>query len=239
MNCEDKNSFPGYIYFRDNGMDYKIGLTNNLVVRGRAYKTENPRDTVVDYFFVETYAEAEAIESEMKKAARAAGICSFDNSDEWLKRTDISKDFWDKFVRNYAKKTHAEWAEVYGTEMLDLQAKYDKAHEQWVSWHDSYTKKCNELAYLQGRLTKQVDNQSQQQSDKDKLEAFTKKHHGKVWKTVDNPCSSMTVLQMIGDRSVTLEQFTESLRKRNIPEDQTKNYLDQKRFRLCNPHMTP
>lgn len=205
MNYEDKNSFPGYIYFRDNERDYKIGLTNNLVVRGRAYKTENPRDTVVDYFFIETYAEAEAIESEMKKAARAEGRCSFDNSDEWLKRTDDSVGFWDRFIVEYAKKTHAEWAEVYGTEMLDLQAKYDKAHEQWVLWHDSYTKKCNKLGYLQDRLTKQVD----------------------------NPCSSMTVLQMIGDLSVTLEQFTKSLRRRNIPEDQIKKYIDQKRTCLC------
>ena len=109
MNAEDKTSIPGYIYFRDNGMDYKIGLTNNLVVRGRAYKTENPRDTVVDYFQVETYAEAEAIEDEMKKAARAEGRCSFDNSDEWLVRTEDSVEFWGRFVKEYAKKTHDEW----------------------------------------------------------------------------------------------------------------------------------
>ena len=109
MNCEDKNSFPGYIYFRDNERDYKIGLTNNLVVRGRAYKTENPRDTVVDYFFCETYAEAEAIEAEMKEAARAEGICSFDNSDEWLERTEKTEAFWDRFVKKYAKRTKAEW----------------------------------------------------------------------------------------------------------------------------------
>ena len=106
MNFEDKNSFPGYIYFRDNGMDYKIGLTNNLVVRGRAYKTENPRDTVIDYFFVETYAEAEAIEAEMKQAARAEGRCSFDNSDEWLQRTADSSAFWDRFFEK-----HAKWVE--------------------------------------------------------------------------------------------------------------------------------
>ena len=59
MNVEDRATVPGYIYFRDNGMDYKFGITNNLVVRGRAYKTENPRDTVVDMFQVDTYAEAE------------------------------------------------------------------------------------------------------------------------------------------------------------------------------------
>jgi hypothetical protein len=110
MNFEDKNTFPGYIYFRDNGMDYKIGLTNNLVVRGRSYKTANPRDTVVDCFFVETYTEAEAIEAEMKEAARAEGLCAFDNSDEWLQRTDDTEAFWNQFVKQHAKKTQAEWA---------------------------------------------------------------------------------------------------------------------------------
>ena len=61
MNVEDKTSIPGYIYFRDNERDYKIGLTNNLQVRGRAYKTENPRDTVVDSFSVDTYAVAQKL----------------------------------------------------------------------------------------------------------------------------------------------------------------------------------
>jgi hypothetical protein len=111
MKFEDKNSFPGYIYFRDNERDYKIGLTNNLVVRGRAYKTENPRDTVVDYFYCESYNEAEAIEAEMKQAARAEGLCAFDNSNEWLKRIDYTKAFWSQFVKKYAKKTKAEWDE--------------------------------------------------------------------------------------------------------------------------------
>ena len=104
-----KTLSPVISTFRDNERDYKIGLTNNLVVRGRAYKTENPRDTVVDFFFVETYAEAEAIESEMKRAAKAEGLCSFPNSREWLKRTASAKDFWDRFAKKYAKRTVAEW----------------------------------------------------------------------------------------------------------------------------------
>ena len=52
MTVEDRNTIPGYIYFRDNGMDYKIGLTNDIVRRNGEYRTENPRDTVVDHFFV-------------------------------------------------------------------------------------------------------------------------------------------------------------------------------------------
>ena len=116
MNYEDKNSFPGYIYFRDNERDYKIGLTNNLVVRGRAYKTENPRDTVRDFFFVETYAEAEAIEAEMKQAARAEGLCSFDKSDEWLENTEDTEAFWDGFLKQYAKKSYGEWSEYFEAE---------------------------------------------------------------------------------------------------------------------------
>ena len=109
MTVEDRKSFPGYIYFRDNGMDYKIGLTNNIERRTGEYRTENPRDTVVDHFFCETYAEAEAIEAEMKQAARAEGLCAFDNSDEWLVRTEETKDFWNRFVKQYARKTYGEW----------------------------------------------------------------------------------------------------------------------------------
>ncbi len=152
MNYEDKNSFPGYIYFRDNGMDYKIGLTNNLVVRGRAYKTENPRDTVVDYFQVETYAEAEAIEDEMKKAARAEGRCSFDNSDEWLVRDNLgfSEDFWRRFVQKYAKKTHAEWDDSDVNK--HLRAKLKAAEEQWdhfrQMYYDTRDEKEKEIAKL-------------------------------------------------------------------------------------------
>ena len=109
MNVEDRVIIPGYIYFRDNGMDYKFGLTNNPVVRGRAYKTENPRDTVLDVFQVDTYAEAETIETEMKKVARTEGLCSFDNSDEWIERKEESRKFWDRYVLKYAKKTFTDW----------------------------------------------------------------------------------------------------------------------------------
>ena len=109
MNVEDRVIIPGYIYFRDNGMDYKFGLTNNPVVRGRAYKTENPRDTVLDVFKSDTYAEAETIENEMKTVARSEGLCSFENSDEWIKRLEQSKEFWGRFVLKYAKKTYSEW----------------------------------------------------------------------------------------------------------------------------------
>ncbi len=152
MNCEDKNALPGYVYFRDNGMDYKFGITNNPTRRGRDYKTENPRDTVVDCFFVETYAEAEAIEAEMKKAARAQGLCSFDNSNEWLERdhTDRAEAFWNRFVKKYAKKTHAEWDDSDVNK--HLRAKLKAAEEQWdhfrQMYYDTRDEKEKEIAKL-------------------------------------------------------------------------------------------
>ncbi len=113
MNCEDKNALPGYVYFRDNGMDYKFGITNNPTRRGRDYKTENPRDTVIDCFMTDTYAETEAVEAEMKQAARSEGLCSFDNSEEWIKRDDKSLAFWDRFSKKYARRTYEEWLDIH------------------------------------------------------------------------------------------------------------------------------
>lgn len=122
MNVEDKTSILGYVYFRDNEQDFKIGLTNNLVARGRAYKTENPRDTVLDYFSVETYAQAEAIEADMKRAAKAEGLCSFSNSREWLVRTEETKAFWNRFKAKYASMTYSEWENASNSEASRLKA---------------------------------------------------------------------------------------------------------------------
>ena len=151
MSLEDKNTIPGYLYFRDNERDHKIGLTNNLVVRGRAYKTENPRDTVLDYFSVETYAQAEAIEAEMKEAARAEGLCSFDNSDEWLERTDNTKAFWNRFVLKYAKKTHEEWLTTGSPE---LEAETTKLKNELVLIRSEYDYQCSESSNLRYQLRK-------------------------------------------------------------------------------------
>ena len=138
MNVEDKTSIPGYIYFRDNERDLKIGLTNNLVVRGAAYETHNPRDTVLDYFSVETYAQAEAIEAEMKQAASAEGRCSFPDHPkrkEWLVRTEETKAFWDRFKTKYAKKTYAEWHEEHGTA---LESELQEAIDDCWKWDEAY-----------------------------------------------------------------------------------------------------
>lgn len=143
MNVEDRATVPGYIYFRDNGMDYKFGITNNLVVRGRAYKTENPRDTVIDMFQVDTYAEAEIIEDEMRTAARAEDLCSFPNSAEWIIREEESKEFWSRYVLQYAKKTYQDWS-------------FDEKHKSLTELLDRKQKHIadleNQIADLENRL---------------------------------------------------------------------------------------
>lgn len=116
MNCENKNSIPGYVYFRDNGMDYKFGITNNPTRRGRDYKTENPRDNILDCFFTTTYTEAEVIENEMKQVAKTEGLLAFGNSTEWIKRTKESMDFWNHFSKKYARRTYEEWVKIYNAD---------------------------------------------------------------------------------------------------------------------------
>ena len=148
MNVEDETSIPGYIYFRDNERDLKIGKTNDLVVRGSAYKTENPRDTVLDYFFVETYAQATVIENEMKAAAKAEGLVIYPDHPkrkEWLERIEETYAFWDRFVLKYAKKTHEEWLTTCHPELKsELQEAIDSAWK-WHASSEKNSERCQEL----------------------------------------------------------------------------------------------
>ena len=103
---------PGYVYFRDNGMDYKIGITKDMVQRGAAYKTENPRDTVLDFIEVQDMNAARVIESKLKSEARTRDLLSFQNSGEWLKRVPASVELWKEISTRSASRSEAEWLEL-------------------------------------------------------------------------------------------------------------------------------
>ena len=103
---------PGYVYFRDNGMDYKIGITKNMIQRGAAYKTENPRDTVLDFIEVQDMEAARFIESKLKDEARDRKLLSFQNSGEWLKRVPESVELWKEISTRSARRSEAEWLEL-------------------------------------------------------------------------------------------------------------------------------
>lgn len=103
---------PGYVYLRDNGMDYKIGITKDMVQRGAAYKTENPRDTVLDFIEVQDMNAARVIESKLKDGARTRELLSFQNSGEWLKRVPESVELWKEISTRSASRSEAEWLEL-------------------------------------------------------------------------------------------------------------------------------
>ncbi len=119
---------PGYVYFRDNGMDYKIGITKDMVQRGAAYKTENPRDTVLDFIKVQDMNAARVIESKLKSEARTRDLLSFQNSGEWLKRVPESVELWKEISTRSASRSEAEWLEL--VDSLNAQVARLKANNE-------------------------------------------------------------------------------------------------------------
>lgn len=109
MRRKKKSSGIAYVYFRDNQHDYKFGITNDPTKRNRAYKTENPRDNVLDSFTTPTYDAAEKIEQELKRKTKHLRVLP--NSMEWIKRCDESLDIWKKVSDRYATEVviRAEW----------------------------------------------------------------------------------------------------------------------------------
>jgi hypothetical protein len=100
MTIENKDSIPGFIYLVDNGVDYKIGLTNNPVRRGSSYVTENPRNKVIDCIQVSTYREAEQVEQELIRKMRH--LNAFTNSKEWQKRCPEVVAIWNSVTSKYS-----------------------------------------------------------------------------------------------------------------------------------------
>ena len=117
MNPKNKSFTPGYVYLKDDERDYKFGVTNNPNVRLNKYKTENPRIKVLECFQTETYQEAEKIEQELMNLTQEFRI--HENSREWVRRTPEVLRIFATVVENYAKKTHKEWMDEYGNELLE------------------------------------------------------------------------------------------------------------------------
>jgi hypothetical protein len=111
MTIENKDSIPGYVYLVDNGMDYKIGLTNNPVRRGSSYVTENPRNKVIDCIQVSTYREAEQVEQELVRKMRH--LNSFTNSKEWQKRCPETRAIWNSVTSRYSGGSSVDHSKVY------------------------------------------------------------------------------------------------------------------------------
>lgn len=158
---------PGYVYFRDNGMDYKIGITKDMVQRGAAYKTENPRDTVLDFIEVQDMNAARFIESKLKDGARSRDLLSFQNSGEWLKRVPESVELWKEISIRSASRSEAEWLKLVDSlnaeladvkrrleqktkDKAELQKMYSESQEKMLNHRQShwiFENKVNELSH--------------------------------------------------------------------------------------------
>ena len=98
------------------------------------------------------------IENEMRTAARAEGLCSFPNSDEWIIREEESKEFWTRYVLKFAKKTYQDWS-------------FDKKHKDLTELLDRKQKRIADLerqiANLENRLyvVPKQDNEAQEMEE--------------------------------------------------------------------------
>ena len=114
----------------------------------------------------------------MKEAARAEGLCSFDNSNEWLVRTEETLAFWNRFVQQYAKKTYAEWHEEHGTE---LESDLEEATDQWRRWYSTAENKNKKIAGLEkenSHLKEQVSsNTASQELCSENMNLKSEKNH--------------------------------------------------------------
>lgn len=138
MNSENKSFMPGYVYLKDDERDYKFGVTNNPNVRLNKYKTENPRIKVLKCFQTETYQEAEKIEQELINLTQEFRI--HENSREWVRRTPEVLRIFASVVEKYARKTHKEWMDDYGYELL----KQNKSLKRKIeSLETEVSKQCN------------------------------------------------------------------------------------------------
>lgn len=91
-NPKNRPAGPGYVYLKDDGRDYKFGITNNPPARLRKYITENPRIKVLYCIETSCYLAAEKIEREL--ISKTSQFRTWENSKEWVQRTPEVKDIF-------------------------------------------------------------------------------------------------------------------------------------------------